>query len=283
MRTLEDLRQRLASLPEVPEPTSEPMSDLLSVAEEFAKLLRKLGIQQTRSGTDLLGSVKDSMSRLDDVHQAALDARDRAVQAERQAEKLALVLVVHLDLLERAVGVMREAGGMVSWVEQLEKGIDQSLSEASKWGLVAVGQPGDLFDPEVHDSVNQIDRTKHAVVVARHSGGASCSTDVCCAARRSRSVRGRTPDMGTTVGIDLGTTNSAVAVLQGKSPRMVLNETGGNITPSAICGSTQLGRAGRRRGRISEGGIRRRFKRDMGSSPDFSSVIVSLSQRTRPA
>ena len=159
MRTLEDLRQRLASLPEVPEPTSEPMSDLLSVAEEFAKLLRKLGIQQTRSGTDLLGSVKDSMSRLDDVHQAALDARDRAVQAERQAEKLALVLVGHLDLLERAVGVMREAGGMASWVEQLEKGIDQSLAEASKWGLVAVGQPGDLFDPEVHDSVNQIERT----------------------------------------------------------------------------------------------------------------------------
>ena len=166
---LQELQSKLASLPEIADPDQPPQagSDLLSVAEEFAKLLRKLGIQQTRSGTDLLGSVKDSMSRLDEVHQAALDARDRAVQAERQAEKLALVLVGHLDLLERAVGVMREAGGMASWVEQLEKGIDQSLAEASKWGLVSVGRPGDVFDPEVHDSVNQIEGSAAVAEVRR--------------------------------------------------------------------------------------------------------------------
>ena len=70
--------------------------------------------------------------------------------------------------------------------------------------------------------------------------------------------------MGTTVGIDLGTTNSAVAVLEGKTPRMVLSDSGSNVTPSAIWGSPSgelvVGAVAYRKA-----GSVRRFKRDMGS------------------
>jgi len=40
--------------------------------------------------------------------------------------------------------------------------------------------------------------------------------------------------MGKIIGIDLGTTNSAVAVMEGKEPRILTNEEGGRTTPSVV-------------------------------------------------
>lgn len=37
--------------------------------------------------------------------------------------------------------------------------------------------------------------------------------------------------MGKILGIDLGTTNSVVAVMQGGTPRVVPNQQGSNLTP----------------------------------------------------
>jgi len=165
---LKKIQDALRSLPQVVEGDREDSrkeGDLLGVATQFSLLLRKIGVQQTRADTDLMAAVESATSRVDEVHQAALDARDRAVQAERQAEKLAEVLIKHLDLLERAVGVMENAEGLESWVETLRKGADGTLAEAAKWGLVSVGLPGEPFDPNVHDSTNQIERTDEAVVV----------------------------------------------------------------------------------------------------------------------
>jgi len=167
MGELAEIRRQLAALPEIQEASGETVHDLLSVAGEFAKLLRKLGVQQTRAGTDVVGSVRESMARLDDVHQAALDARDRAVRAERQAEKLATALIAHLDLVERAAAVMREAGGMNSWIEQFEKAEGQTLAEAAKWGLTTTGHEGETFDTSVHDALNEIEPTDAAVNVHR--------------------------------------------------------------------------------------------------------------------
>src|SRR5258708_34581861 len=40
--------------------------------------------------------------------------------------------------------------------------------------------------------------------------------------------------MGKVIGIDLGTTNSCVAVMEGKSPKVVENSEGRNTTPSIV-------------------------------------------------
>ncbi len=40
--------------------------------------------------------------------------------------------------------------------------------------------------------------------------------------------------MGKVIGIDLGTTNSAIAIMEGGSPKIVPNEEGGRTTPSVV-------------------------------------------------
>src|SRR5438045_548880 len=40
--------------------------------------------------------------------------------------------------------------------------------------------------------------------------------------------------MGKIIGIDLGTTNSAAAVLEGSSPKMIPTSEGGNLVPSIV-------------------------------------------------
>ncbi|MBU1865645.1 MAG: Hsp70 family protein, partial [Actinobacteria bacterium] len=40
--------------------------------------------------------------------------------------------------------------------------------------------------------------------------------------------------MSRAVGIDLGTTNSVVAVMEGKDPVVITNEEGSRITPSVV-------------------------------------------------
>ncbi len=40
--------------------------------------------------------------------------------------------------------------------------------------------------------------------------------------------------MGKIIGIDLGTTNSVVAVMEGKEPVVIANDEGSRITPSVV-------------------------------------------------
>ena len=40
--------------------------------------------------------------------------------------------------------------------------------------------------------------------------------------------------MGKTIGIDLGTTNSVVAVMEGDQPTVIVNEEGARTTPSVV-------------------------------------------------
>src|SRR5215471_12482529 len=40
--------------------------------------------------------------------------------------------------------------------------------------------------------------------------------------------------MGKIIGIDLGTTNSVVAVMEGKDPKVIVNEEGSRLTPSVV-------------------------------------------------
>ena len=56
--------------------------------------------------------------------------------------------------------------------------------------------------------------------------------------------------MGKIIGIDLGTTNSAVAVMEGKEPKIITNSEGGRLTPSVVAfdekGEVLVGQIARR-------------------------------------
>src|SRR5438445_11341693 len=56
--------------------------------------------------------------------------------------------------------------------------------------------------------------------------------------------------MGKIIGIDLGTTNSVVAIMEGKEPKVIANEEGGRLTPSVVAfddkGEVLVGQIARR-------------------------------------
>src|SRR6185436_15512001 len=45
--------------------------------------------------------------------------------------------------------------------------------------------------------------------------------------------------MAKIIGIDLGTTNSVVAIMEGKDPKVIVNEEGDRITPSVVAWDEQ--------------------------------------------
>jgi molecular chaperone HscC len=71
------------------------------------------------------------------------------------------------------------------------------------------------------------------------------------------------------VGIDLGTTNSLVAVMRGGAPETLANELGDHLTPSAVAvaadGGILVGRAAKDRLVVEPRAGRAFFKRDMGT------------------
>ena len=56
--------------------------------------------------------------------------------------------------------------------------------------------------------------------------------------------------MGKIIGIDLGTTNSVVAIMEGKEPKVIANEEGARLTPSVVAfddkGEVLVGQIARR-------------------------------------
>ena len=76
--------------------------------------------------------------------------------------------------------------------------------------------------------------------------------------------------MGAAVGIDLGTTNSVVAVLEGGEPAVVANQEGSRTTPSVVAfdkgGSVLVGEVAKRQAITNPDRTIRSIKREMGTS-----------------
>ena len=78
--------------------------------------------------------------------------------------------------------------------------------------------------------------------------------------------------MGKIIGIDLGTTNSVVAVMEGKDPQVIVNEEGDRITPSVVAwddqGEVLVGQIAKRQAITNPEGTVYSTKRFMGRRYD---------------
>jgi molecular chaperone DnaK len=90
----------------------------------------------------------------------------------------------------------------------------------------------------------------------------------------------KTLDMGKIIGIDLGTTNSCVAVMEGKQPVVIPNSEGKRTTPSIVAfldnGERKVGDAAKRQAITNPERTIFSIKRFMGSS--FSEVSSEFSR-----
>src|ERR671933_2063301 len=78
--------------------------------------------------------------------------------------------------------------------------------------------------------------------------------------------------MGKIIGIDLGTTNSVVAVMEGGEPKVIANEEGGRTTPSVVgftkTGERLVGQVAKRQGITNPENTIYSIKRFMGRRYD---------------
>ena len=80
--------------------------------------------------------------------------------------------------------------------------------------------------------------------------------------------------MSKIIGIDLGTTNSCVAVLEGGSPKVIPNAEGSNTTPSVVAfknGERMVGQVAKRQAITNPDNTISSIKREMGS--DYKRTI----------
>src|SRR5690349_7380835 len=95
--------------------------------------------------------------------------------------------------------------------------------------------------------------------------------------------------MGRIIGIDLGTTNSVVAIMEGKEPKVIVNEEGDRITPSVVAwddqGEILVGQIAKRQGITNPEGTVFSAKRFIGrrfdeiKKDDFERVPFTIVRR----
>src|SRR6186997_2595747 len=78
--------------------------------------------------------------------------------------------------------------------------------------------------------------------------------------------------MGRIIGIDLGTTNSVVSVMEGKEPKVIVNEEGSRLTPSVVAwddkGEVLVGQIAKRQAVTNPTNTVYSAKRFMGRRPE---------------
>ena len=90
--------------------------------------------------------------------------------------------------------------------------------------------------------------------------------------------------MGKIIGIDLGTTNSVVAIMEGKEPKVIANEEGARLTPSVVAfdekGEVLVGQIARRQAITNPENTVFSSKRFMGRK--FNDPVIAGGDQARP-
>src|SRR5512143_82220 len=93
---------------------------------------------------------------------------------------------------------------------------------------------------------------------------------------QDQSTRSRTGHMGKIIGIDLGTTNSVVAVMEGGEPTVIASAEGGRTVPSVVAftktGERLVGQLAKRQSVTNPGNTVYSIKRFMGRRWDDPEV-----------
>ena len=93
--------------------------------------------------------------------------------------------------------------------------------------------------------------------------------------------------MSRVIGIDLGTTNSCVAVLEGNQPTVIPNSEGGRTTPSIVAitknGERLVGEAARRQMTVNVDRTITSIKRAMGTTYRKRTARIIHRRRYRPS
>ena len=152
------------ALPEIVEAEDDD-GDLLSTAQDFSKTLRKLGLRQMQEVREALSGIAVPENAKQEVRAAWQREQERAVSAERQAEKLALVLVGALDQLHNLAKAMEGDKALQDWSEQVELARTFCHREAGKVGLVTLASPGDSFNPAIQDATNPVSSKSQGLAV----------------------------------------------------------------------------------------------------------------------
>ena len=84
--------------------------------------------------------------------------------------------------------------------------------------------------------------------------------------------------MSKMIGIDLGTTNSVVAIMEGKDPKVITNEEGGRLTPSVMAvdekGEVLVGQIARRQAITNPENTVFSIKRFMGMKHEEAALEI---------
>ncbi|KAI4453507.1 heat shock protein 70kda [Holotrichia oblita] len=130
----------------------------------------------------------------------------------------------------------------------------------TSFGVTEIPALGEMFDPELHNAIMTVkvkDKEKSGTIVEILQKGYIMG---------EREIE----SMGKVIGIDLGTTNSCVAVMEGGEPTVIPNAEGNRTTPSVIGfakdGERLVGQVAKRQAVANADKTIISIKRDMGTN-----------------